>query len=183
MVKVLEGKISKSDLKTIDSLIVNNVFFPWYWLEKPVTNKYPCMSHIIIPRYNYETNEGFVINSSCFDFFQSIFNKFCKSKKIQVNRILRAQLNLTWNFTGIYSSPHVDHDFKHQVCIMYLNDCTEGSTFLFEEKHPLTEGKNIVKEIKSQKGKIVVFPGENLHAAGFPKKENERRIICIFSFD
>jgi len=183
MVKVLEGKISRSDLTIIDKEILNNTHFPWYWLEKPVTEEYPCMSHVIIPRYNYKTNEGFVVNSPSFDFFKSVFNKFCKSKKIKVNRILRAQLNLIWNFKGTYSVPHVDHDFKHKICIMYLNDCTEGSTFLFKEKHPLDKGKNIAKEIKSKKGKIVIFPGENLHASGFPKKENERRMICIISFD
>ena len=129
----------------------------------------------MLPRYNYNTNEGRKINSPCYDFFNKIFLDFCKIKKIKVKRILRSQLNLTWSFKAKYSMPHTDHDFKHSICIMYLNTFSKGSTYLFK-------GKKVLKEIKAKEGKIVIFPGIK-HATGFCKKENEKRIICIISFE
>jgi hypothetical protein len=178
MVKIIESTLLKNDLKIITKDVVNNTYFPWYWLEKPVTKNHPGMHHSMLPRYNYKTNEGYKVNSPAFDFFKRVFLDFCKKKKIKVNRILRAQLNLTWYFKGTHSAPHEDHDFKHKICIIYLNDFTKGSTYLFEEK----PYKKITKEIKAKKGKIVIFPGV-YHAAGFCGKQNEKRIICIISFD
>lgn len=182
MVKVIESKISKKDLDLITKDVVNNDHFPWYWLQRPVSEKYPVMNHLMLPRYNYQTNEDYKVNSPAFDFFKNIFLNVCKSKKIKVNRILRAQLNLSWHNKGKYSDPHEDHDFKHSLCIMYLNDFTKGSTYLFKEKHPKINGFTISKEIKAEKGKIVIFPGV-YHAMGFCGKPSEKRIICIISFD
>jgi len=191
---IIEGKMSKNDLNQITKTIVNSNDFPWFYLKKPVSEKYPCFSHVMVPRYNYETNEGYRVNSDCFYFFEKIFKNFCKKNKIKVNRMLRASLNLQTYFEPVHGDPHVDHDFKHRNCIMYLNNVTGGSTYVFKEKYkknlPGSYGdgtaynaKNILTEIKNKVGNIVVFPGENFHAAGHCKKPSERRIIAIFTFD
>ena len=172
---VIEGKISKESIDAVKKNIIENDHFPWYWLDKPVTKKHPGMHHTLIPRYNYDTNEGYRINSPYHDLFNKIFSDFCKTKKIKIKRILRSQLNLTWSFKAEYSEPHIDHEFKHSICIIYLNPFSKGSTYLFKEN-------KMVKEIKAEEGKIVVFPGIK-HATGFCKEENERRIICIISFE
>ena len=194
MNKIIEGMMSKKDLDFIKNEIVCSDKFPWYYLAKPVSYTYPCFSHVMIPRYDYETNQGKMINSGYYNFFESVFLKFCKSKKIKVNRILRAGLNLQGYFEPIHGDAHVDHPFKHRNCIMYLNQVTKGSTYLFKEKFKKNrkgssyEGtvypaKNILKEIKNKAGKIVIFPGENYHAAGHCGKPNERRIVAVFTFD
>tara|TARA_R110000803_G_scaffold48301_1_gene100308 strand:- start:1028 stop:1573 length:546 start_codon:yes stop_codon:yes gene_type:complete len=180
--KFFEGDILKKDLKMIEKEIVNSNMFPWYYLPNPVTYKYPCFTHVLLPRYNYESNESVEVNSPSYYFFERLFKNFCKKKKIKVNRILRAALNLQMYFKEEMGTPHSDHDFPHQVCMIYLNTVTRGSTYVFKEKTNVKKHK-ILKEIKNKAGKIVVFPGENYHAAGHCGKPNERRIICIFSFD
>ena len=69
---VIEGKIPKEALDAVKKNVVNNDDFPWYWLDKPVTKKYPCMHHLMMPRYNYNTNEGCRINSPYYDLFNKI---------------------------------------------------------------------------------------------------------------
>lgn len=187
--KIYEGNISKKDLKTIDKELVHSNMFPWFYLQKPVTEKFPAFAHVLIPRYDYETNEGYKVNSASWEFFERIFLNFCKKNKIKVNRILRAAVNLQGYFKEDHGTPHTDHPFPHKVCIMYLNDIDRGSTYLFKEKEFIngkptnTPAKKIAKEIKQHKGKIVVFPGENYHAAGHCGKPNQVRIIVIISFD
>jgi len=194
MNNIIEGKMSKKDLDQITKSIVNSNQFPWFYLDKPVSKRYPCFSHVMIPRYNYETNEGYRINSEVFSFFEKIFRNFCKKNNIKINRILRASLNLQTYFEPLHGDAHVDHHFKHKNCIMYLNTVTGGSTYVFKEKYKKDlpgsyedgtafPAKHILKEIKNKAGKIVVFPGENFHAAGHCRKPNEHRIIAIFTFD
>ena len=194
MNNIIEGKMSKNNLDKITAFIVNSNEFPWFFLKKPVSEKYPCFSHVMVPRYDDKKNEGYKVNSGYFNFFEKSFRDFCKKNKIKVNRILRASLNLQTYFEPVHGDPHVDHDFKHRNCIMYLNSVTGGSTYVFKEKHRKNlpgsygdgtayDAKNVLKEIKNKVGKIAVFPGENFHAAGHCKKPNEHRIIAIFTFD
>ena len=186
--KFFEGKISKKDLDIITKNIVNSDKYTWYYLKKPVTTKFPSFTHVMIPRYNYKTNEGYKINSPSFYFFNRIFREFCKKKKIKINRILRAAINLQVYYKEDHGEPHTDHPFPHSNCIMYLNTTTRGSTYLYKEKRSKYKttsypAKNVLKEIKNKAGKIVVFPGDHYHAAGHCGKPNERRIVCVFTFN
>ena len=58
MSKIIEGNMSKKDLDFITHNIVNSDQFPWYYLNQPVSQRYPCFSHVMIPRYDYKKNEG-----------------------------------------------------------------------------------------------------------------------------
>tara|TARA_R100000005_G_C4938941_1_gene164415 strand:- start:200 stop:760 length:561 start_codon:yes stop_codon:yes gene_type:complete len=183
MVKINEGYIKKEDINYLHKMVVNNNMFPWYVLPRPVSDKYPCMSHVLLPRYDYANNTGFKINSDLYEPMLQIIKDICIKHKIKIKRILRAQFNLTWKFRGKYSTPHFDHGFPHKNIIIYLNKFTKGSTYLFKEKYNDKKAKTIIKEMKADKGKYIVFPGENYHAAGFPGKEGELRMICIFTLE
>ena len=183
MGEVKEGYLNKKDMDYLNKVVVSNDMFPWYVLPKPVNEKYPCMSHVLLPRYDYKNNEGFKINSDLYGPMLDIINNICQKHKIKIKRILRAQFNLTWKFKGVYSTPHFDHDFKHKNVIIYCNKFTKGSTYLFKETYRDKKPKTIMKEMKADKGKYFIFPGENFHAAGFPSKEGELRIICIFTLE
>ena len=183
MDKIKEGYINKKDLEYINRFVVTNNMFPWYVLPRPVSEKYPCMSHVLLPRYDYENNTGFKINSDMYEPMLNIVEDICNKHKIKIKRILRAQFNLTWKFTGTYSSPHFDHSFPHKNIIIYLNKFTKGSTYLFKETYKDKKAKTVIKEMKADEGKYVIFPGENYHAAGFPGKEGELRMICIFTLE
>ena len=106
MNNIIEGKMSKNNLDQITASIVNSNEFPWFFLKKPVSEKYPCFSHVMVPRYDYKKNEGYKVNSGFFNFFEKIFRDFCKKNKIKVNRILRASLNLQTYLT-IPANKHI----------------------------------------------------------------------------
>ena len=183
MVQIQEGYLNKKDIEYLDKTVTHNNMFPWYYLPEPVTKKYPCFTHILLPRYNYDTNKGLRINSSFYPSFTSIVENICSKNKIKIKRILRAALTLTWNFKGKHSKPHLDHPFEHINLIIYLNKFSKGSTFLFKETFNDTAGRKVIKEMKADKGKYIIFPGANYHAAGFPGKAGEVRIICIYTIE
>jgi len=99
---------------------------------------------------------------------------FVKKNKIKPKTILRANLNNTGYYPDKHSFVHRDHEFEHKNFIFYLNDFTNGSTFLFDKDH------KIKKEIKAAKYKGVVFGGD-LHAQGFCDVY-ERRLILVVTF-
>jgi len=183
MVKIIEGMLPKDDIENIQKTVVDNDMFPWYFLASPVTKSYPCLTHILLPRYDYKKNEGFKVNSEFYFYFTDLVDKLCKKHGIKIKRILRAAFNLTWKFEGKHSNPHWDHDFPHINIIFYLNKFTKGSTYLFEGTSKDKKPGKIIKEMTAAKGKYIIFPGENFHAAGFPGQEDETRIICLYTIE
>ena len=102
--------------KEID-FIKNNILgnnFPWYYEPVATTDKFQFFSHTLVIR---ETGE---INSDYFNFFKNIFNRFCHQHSLKVNKITRGVLNLTNSSKYDYGDPHVDHEFKHKVFMLYL---------------------------------------------------------------
>jgi hypothetical protein len=180
--KIIEGKFNKADVDTLEANINNNMF-PWYFLPSPVTPKYPCVTHVLIPRYNYSNDVGFEIRSTLHNLIYPIIERACEKNKIKIKRILRGQINFTWHNSGVHSDPHWDHDFPHDVFIYYINSFSKGSTFIFKETYKDKKPKKIIKEITAKRGKYAIYPGENFHAAGFVGKPNEVRMICIYTFE
>jgi hypothetical protein len=115
-------------------------------------------------------NEPGIVNSEFFDMFFNIFNRNCKSHK----HLLRMSLNLTLYNDTEYGDIHVDHDFDHKNMIIYLNQFSNGSTFLFDENF------NKTSEIKSDRNTGYIFPGL-LHSQGFCNI-GESRLILIATF-
>jgi len=183
MVKIIEGDFNNHDADILEANVANNNMFPWYFLPSPVTPKYPCVSHVIIPRYDYETNTGFKINSDMHKMIYPMMEKIFKKHKIKVKRILRGQVNFTWFNEGKHSDPHWDHDFPHDVFIYYINSFSKGSTYIYKETYNDKKPKKIVKEIKAKKGRYAIYPGENFHAAGFVGKPEEVRMACVYTFE
>ena len=93
MVKIKEGYIAKKDLQQIKTNVVNNNMFPWYYYPEPVygfQKNYPCLTHVLLPRYNYDTNEGYRINSDYYFLFTDIIKKICKKHKLKPNKVFKA---------------------------------------------------------------------------------------------
>lgn len=81
---------------------------------------------------------------------------------------------------------HVDHDFKHKVIMIYLND-TDGETIVYNKKFDnknrliLSDKLDIIKNIKPELYKIVCWDGSYYHAATYPKNNN-RRVAFVATF-
>ena len=186
-----ECAISQYFQKIIDRDILG-YDFPWFWQNSSTSEKFPFLSHTLIPRHNeHEDIQGYV-NSQYYGMFNDIFKSFCMIHGLKVKRVLRASLNLALPFHRFpYTDPHVDHAIPHYGMLMYLNDWTGGSTVLFKEQtdgavidHPLDDVNSsltIDTEIIPKKGKIAVFDGTHFHAHRFCQ-EAERRVVCVFTF-
>ena len=187
-----ENAISKHHLKIIQEKILG-VNFPWYYQLSSTTDKFPFLSHTLMPRYDEFDGSDGKINSEYHGLFLDIFNSFCIRHNLKVKKVLRAALNLSVvpykKFP--YTDPHVDHAIEHYNMLMYLNDCPHATTIVFEEasdgkvvEHPLENvntSLTIGKEIDPKQGKIVVFSGMHFHAHRFVN-ESERRVVCVMTF-
>ena len=197
MVNIIEGYMTEQDIQEIENNVLNNSHFPWFWEGRTTSDSYPAMMHVMVGRYDEPPLTEFKINSPYFNLFERIFLDFCHKNNIQVNQILRAAVNLTWYSEDKYGDPHVDHPHEHghKVCMMYLHDLSWGPTFIFNETgmgwaidKENDQMKNyqgeftIAREVSFKRGKIVIFPGEHCHAAGFVKKPNERRVTAVITF-
>lgn len=169
-----ENAISKTVLKELQDKILDNNF-PWYYQSYSSSEKFPFFSHMLLPRYDYHNENQPEPQSNLFYKFKDILDSFCQINNIEYNRILRACINMTTNYSQNHSDFHVDHDFSHKVIIMYLNDVDNNATLL-------KNTNNLIKRYDSKAGKILCFNGEYEHAAEFCN-EGQRRIVCVFTID
>jgi hypothetical protein len=101
-----------------------------------------------------------------------IFKSFCESHNIIVNNVLRAAINCTFHSQNKNIGIHRDHEFDHNVFLMYLND-SSGDTIIY---HGEKENR-----IPFEKYKAVVFSGEE-HSHEFCSVD-ERRVVMAFTFN
>ena len=163
--------------------------FPWYYQPISTTEKFPFFSHGLIQRYDHVKEEP-QSNSRTLPVFMDILQRFCSSHKIKVKKITRACLNLVQYRGQKYKTtdPHVDHEFKHKVFMVYLTNST-GSTLIFDSTYKKNQNKKsksltkfkILKEIKPEAGKAVCWDGKQYHAACFPKP-GTRRVVLVMTF-
>jgi hypothetical protein len=169
----LETKIdlTNDEQKFVDFVLGNE--FPWFFQEA-TSKKYKTFTHTLMNRNKQGLQQTGEINSQTFDFFKGLFNKVCSNNKIKVNSILRMAINNTHYFPEKWGDIHTDHDFPHYNFLWYMNDFSNGSTYLFDKFGTQT------KEIKANKNKVVVFDG-SLHAQGFCAP-HENRICFVTTF-
>jgi len=188
-----ENFISSEHMKIIDDNVLGSEF-PWYYSPFSTSNNFPFMAHVMMKR-GEESSKSFA-SPHWYPFFEKILYRFCDDNNLEVNKILRAGLNLTHNCDSIYRNgdPHVDYTFDHFQVIMYLNEFDNGETLIFNEKYgengldksiysALNMGDNFnVKDIITpSKGKVVCFDGTNFHAGRWCKV-SQRRVVCVFCF-
>lgn len=176
--------LTDKEVEHINFEILSNNF-PWYYEAVATTDKFQFFSHTLLVRESGE------VNSTHFEFFENIFDRFVDIHKLKVKGITRAVLNLTNSGSYKNGDPHVDHEFKHKVLMLYLNT-VEGNTIVYDKKYvnkkqfttlPLEKIKKPlkkIKEIKPECGKAVCWNGGYYHAAGFPKEG--RRVVAVITF-
>ena len=184
--------LNEDELKIVNEYILSS-HLPWYYQPAATKNRFPFFSHTIIKRLCDTNKEQPIPNSNIFTFFNQIFMRFCKNHNIKVKKITRACLNLIYPYYNnkyLTSDPHIDHEFKHKIFMIYLNTVS-GDTIIYDKKYQykkqsfyiekIKKSFNILKLIKPEIGKCVCWNGEYYHAASFPKEEN-RRIVLVITF-
>jgi|TARA_R100001463_G_scaffold5049_1_gene17821 hypothetical protein len=184
IIKESNNFLSAEHKKTIETLTEQGKF-PFFMA--PAFGKkiaYPNLSHILLKRPEDKTPEDRtfpskytntnVFNSPAADVFLEFLFAFCDKFKIKINKIFRANVNLTFNIGIKQCPPHVDHTFPHKQLIIYLNDCDKNAKTVLMEKNKV---KHI---ITPEKYKGVLFK-KCPHYLIYPKKG--ARIIAIYTFD
>jgi hypothetical protein len=164
-------EISKKQENLIDYFLSNK--FPLYY--STATKEYTNFGHAFLSRNKNEDDNFGVINSNYWKEAYSLFKEICAKHGIEHRVIYRASLNVTQFNKNKIGDFHVDHAFPHKNFIMYLNDFSNGSTYIQDE-----DTKEL-KEIKAEKFKVVIFGGQ-MHAQGFCNN-GERRVVLVFTFN
>lgn len=137
---------------------------------------YSCFTHTLMRRHRLGIPTRGEINSAHYEAAEMLFLNFCDQQNIKVNNIIRAAINFnTYEGEG-WLPPHVDHDFPHQVFIGYLNEFSNGSTYLFDDD------ENVIHEFVPKLNDAIVFDGQTKHSASSPKP-SEVRIVLVITFD
>jgi hypothetical protein len=105
---------------------------------------------------------------------KDIFDTICEQNGVEYNTLYRMSFNTSYHYEDMHGDIHKDHPFSHNNFVLYLNDFSNGSTYLFDEE------KNLTKEIKAKKNKAVFFDGCN-HAYGFCNFY-EKRVVMVATF-
>ena len=110
--------LTDEEKNKIESEIMENGF-PWYYQNYSTSDKFPFYSHVVIPRCEEdEINDS---NSTLYDFFLNIINRFREKHNMEKTPLLRACLNSSSSFDNYpHSDIHVDHHFAHKT--MYFHN-------------------------------------------------------------
>ena len=158
---------------------INNIVlgdnFPYYICNHSVKgdNKY-FLCHILLKRKeNRKENETF--NSNFYPEFLSIIDSFFKKHKIKVKEILRMNVNYSFNNTYKRVASHVDHDFKHKLLLICLNNPSDKNS-----KTVILNNKNkIFKSVSPKQYQGICFDSVS-HYYYLPKFGNRIMFVCTF---
>ena len=151
-----------------EMLLSNN--FPWFY-QKDLTSpedkeiETPGFCHLLV-------DHGHAINN----YFDSLNLKYIPHRAIkQIDKNCTFKIEMVRSFLQLpiinerkFDNKHIDMDINHLVCLYYVNN-NDAETYFFD-------GEDIIKKIKPQKNRVVVFDGSIYHASSSPKT-NERVVI------
>ena len=161
------------------NFVLSDNFINWSINDRPVPTDdkdYITMIHPILSRKSSYISSSPLDGEIVSEYYyqtKDIFNTICNENNISINKIYRMAFNTTIHYEDKYNGIHVDHPFEHVNFLLYLNNFTNGNTYLFDENN------NITKKIKPEKNKAVFFQGK--HAQGFCKP-HEKRVVLVVTF-
>lgn len=154
-------------------LLKNQIFspnFPWHFIETTIPNESsdyaasPYFSHAIV-RPPLNPNLFPSPYSSYAELCNSVLQEILEYNKLNINSILRINVNMTLPLSQKPTQPHYDHSFEHQNLLIYLNN-SDGPTIVENEKCYPDEDK------------IIIFKG--LHHHYLPSIG--KRIVLVTTF-
>ena len=156
--------------------IILGTTFPWFFEqysthgEEMGYNNSPFLSHVVLRRPLGDNKYPKVRSAEYVDLFEKVLSEIWDYNDININSILRINLNITLPSSDKRSTvPHTDHPFKHQITLIYLTDAG-GKTFINAfpgEEDDVTDPKE---------DDAIVFDGQ-VHCYMLPEKR--RRIVLV----
>jgi hypothetical protein len=156
--KVINNFLNKEDFLKIKSLLLHNVYFPWY-LQHGVSNHND--GDIQLVHLFYEEK----VNSIYFDLLKPIL------EKLKVKKLLRIKANFLYKTHKIIQhNYHTDFD-NCTTAIFYINT-NNGYTIFKKNK----------KIVKSKENKLCYFNSNMEHAGTTCNNQNCRIVINLNYF-
>jgi hypothetical protein len=173
----VENVVSEEFKNLVKQELLDSTAFPWYLMNKTLPdqddpNDHPYLSHVLMHR-NGDNTEG-TINSMLIQEFLPIFASVTEQLGMDVKHIMRANINLTWHNPWQHGAPHRDHECDHHNMIIYLNEFTQGGTYIFDDNNQILDCAPAIPY------GATVFGGGK-HAQGFCAP-GELRLIAVFTF-
>lgn len=173
----VKNVVPKELARMIQEELLESTAFPWYLMHNTlpndnVSNDHPYLSHVLMHRTH--DNEPGEVGSMLYDTLLPVFQDTTQQLGMSVKHVLRANLNLTWYHPQTHGAPHRDHTCEHHNMIIYLNEFTQGGTYLFNDDDTILDCVPSVYRGAS------VFGGGK-HAQGFCSP-GELRLVAVFTF-
>ena len=157
-IQVKDNFLPQQEFNKIKEIVMGDNF-PWYYNDFISNPKDPSS-------YLYFTHTFYRHPGETSDWFY-LFNNFLKL--VGCNSIIRIKANLHLSQKRKRTNEHhVDYEFKHKGCLLYLND-NDGATY-FEKK-----------AIIPKENRVVFFDPSKKHASSVCTNEN-RRVNINFNY-
>lgn len=182
-IKVIKNFLSITNQNNLEQLLFDN-YFPWYtstdytapniYKNKNILD-YSQFVHVF---YSFRNNTSNIESTFTNVINENLINHIGKYFNLSELNIMRIKANLQTQHKksnkNTFNNPHKDSKLNHISAIYYVHN-TDGDTYFFNDN------LKIIKKVKPEKGSIVFFKGNILHAGGHPIK-NEKRVIINCNF-
>ena len=118
-----------------------------------------------------QDRDSFEITSQKYYEVINIIIRLCKAINVELKKVLRACVNLTFPYSPSEGAIHIDHPFDHKQFIICLTD--GGATHFFNKKN------KVIKKIVSKKSRFLLFDKQPHAVVHSEKKE---RVIVVVTF-
>lgn len=183
MFKILSNE-KLQEYTTVKNLIDSSAF-AWFWSDRSVkpdianTLEVPYLSHCVLAAPGLHPDKNMTRcfaypkeNSPYVDLFHKMFLNLFYINNIQINSLLRINVNLTFKINEYtHTYPHEDHPFPHKNLLIYLNNA-DGDTVICDKSN------NIIDRSSPKEDKIVAFEGRHYHY--LPTKNTRKVIVCTY---
>ena len=167
----IDCELNEEHNKLIEDILSFN--FPLYYSQSLPNYPHSVFGHQVIARHHTSEPIQGETNSDYSERIMSMFKHICDKNNIKVDVVYRAAINVTTYHDGKIAGMHIDHDFPHKIFIMYLNEFSDGYTYVMYD--------NKIESYKPEKNKAIIFEGSRFHAQGFCKP-HERRVVFVVGF-
>ena len=182
---VIDDFLPQEDFKKIQSTLLGDDF-PWYYTNttsRPEGSYMPPGSIETQGWYHLFLSREQMIKNVTYETLQPLIKEIENQENAEFIRIRASMKTHTIGFTDQnYNLPHVDYEFPHMSIIYYIDDETDGDTWLFNEDFtgfPEPDNSTVQGRVSPKPNRLLVLNGLQYHTASNPINYNLRTIINI----
>lgn len=190
-IRVIDNVVPVSIQNEIEKHVLDPRF-PWFYIRSSDLGALATGSYQSKKREEFDTDciidpaqfyHNILVDQKPGHFFQ-LFTPILDAIKFDGMRVLRMKMNLNFPYVGStqlsHGIPHVDlpEEVDYTTGVYYVTD-SDGDTVLFDQVKGHTGKLSVNKRIQPKKGRLVLFPGNTLHAACPPQGNQPRVLVNI----